>query len=59
VLYPSDWEPDLAPLLGAPMVYQQLHRWLERDLGMRFGPPAPATTPPPPPEAPADAPTVQ
>jgi hypothetical protein len=38
LLYPSDWELDLAPLMGAPMVYQQLRRWMERDLGMRFGP---------------------
>jgi hypothetical protein len=38
LLYPSDWELDLAPLIGAPMVYQQLRRWMERELGMRFGP---------------------
>jgi hypothetical protein len=37
LLYPSDWELDLAPLLGAPMVYQQLRRWMEGKLGMRFG----------------------
>ena len=30
LLYPSDWELDLAPLMGAPMVYQQLRRWMER-----------------------------
>ena len=23
--------------MGAPMVYQQLRRWMERELGMRFG----------------------
>jgi len=38
LLYPSDWELDLAPLIGAPMVYQQLRRWMERELDMRFGP---------------------
>jgi hypothetical protein len=38
LLYPSDWELDLAPLMGAPMVYQQLRRWMEQHLGMRFGP---------------------
>jgi hypothetical protein len=38
LLYPSDWELDLAPLIGAPMVYQQLRRWMERELGMHFGP---------------------
>ena len=37
LLYPSDWELDLAPLIGAPMVYQQLRRWMERELGMQFG----------------------
>ena len=37
LLYPSDWELDLAPIIGAPMVYQQLRRWMERELGMRFG----------------------
>ena len=40
ILYPSEWELDLAPLLGAPMVYQQLRRWMEDELGMRFGKPA-------------------
>ena len=25
------------PLVGAPMVYQQLRRWMERELGMTFG----------------------
>ena len=38
LLYPSDWELDLGPLIGAPMVYQQLRRWMEDELGMRFGP---------------------
>jgi hypothetical protein len=38
LLYPSDWELDLAPLIGAPMVYQQLRRWMEGELGMQFGP---------------------
>jgi hypothetical protein len=37
LLYPSDWQLDLAPLMGAPMVYQQLRRWMEGELGMRFG----------------------
>ncbi len=35
--YPSDWQLDLAPLIGAPMVYQQLRRWMEGELGMKFG----------------------
>jgi len=38
LLHPADWEVDLAPLVGAPMVYQQLRRWMERELGMTFGP---------------------
>jgi uncharacterized membrane protein YvlD (DUF360 family) len=38
LLYPSEWELDLAPLVGAPMVYQQLRRWMETELGMKFGP---------------------
>ena len=38
LLYPSDWELDLAPIMGAPMVYQQLRRWMEQELGMTFGP---------------------
>ena len=33
-----------APLMGAPMVYQQLRRWMERELGMTFGPKGAATT---------------
>ena len=37
LLHPADWELDLAPLLGAPMVYQQLRRWMEEELGMTFG----------------------
>ncbi|HEY8198429.1 MAG TPA: alkaline phosphatase family protein, partial [Candidatus Limnocylindrales bacterium] len=37
-MYPSDWEMDLAPLVGAPMVYQQLRRWMEQHLGFTFGP---------------------
>jgi hypothetical protein len=37
LLYPADWALDLAPIMGAPMVYQQLRRWMERELGMRFG----------------------
>ena len=37
LLYPSDWELDLGPLIGAPMVYQQLRAWMERELGMKFG----------------------
>ena len=37
LLHPAEWEMDLAPLLGAPMVYQQLRAWMERELGLRFG----------------------
>jgi hypothetical protein len=37
LLYPADWELDLAPLIGAPMVYQQLRRWMEGELDFRFG----------------------
>ena len=37
LLYPADWELDLAPLVGAPMVYRQLRSWMERELGFRFG----------------------
>ena len=37
LLHPADWDLDLAPLLGAPMVYQQLRRWMEGELGMTFG----------------------
>jgi Type I phosphodiesterase / nucleotide pyrophosphatase/Mycobacterial 4 TMS phage holin, superfamily IV len=37
LLYPSDWELDQGPLIGAPMVYRQLRTWMERELGMRFG----------------------
>jgi uncharacterized membrane protein YvlD (DUF360 family) len=42
LLYPADWELDLAPLIGAPMVYQQLRRWMEQHLGMTFGQTRPA-----------------
>lgn len=38
MLYPADWELDLAPLIGAPMVYRQLRRWMEDELGFVFGP---------------------
>ena len=38
LLHPAEWEVDLAPLIGAPMVYQQLRRWMETELGMTFGP---------------------
>ncbi|MFN8519562.1 MAG: phage holin family protein [Chloroflexota bacterium] len=41
LLHPAEWEVDLAPLVGAPMVYQQLRRWMEGELGMAFGPTAP------------------
>ncbi len=37
LIHPADWELDLAPLLGAPMVYQQLRRWMEAELGLEFG----------------------
>ena len=37
LLHPAEWEADLAPLIGAPMVYRQLRRWMEDELGMRFG----------------------
>ncbi len=43
LLYPADWELDLAPLIGAPMVYQQLRRWMEGELGFHFGPQTPTT----------------
>jgi uncharacterized membrane protein YvlD (DUF360 family) len=45
LLYPADWQLDLAPLVGAPMVHQQLRRWMEGELGMTFpaGRPAAAT----------------
>jgi uncharacterized membrane protein YvlD (DUF360 family) len=42
LLHPADWEVDLAPLVGAPMVYQQLRHWMETKLGMAFGPAAPS-----------------
>jgi hypothetical protein len=45
LLYPSEWELDLAPLIGAPMVYQQLRRWMETELGMKFGPHGAKATP--------------
>ena len=38
LLYPADWELDLAPLVGAPMVYQQLRRWMEQHLGFTLRP---------------------
>ncbi len=41
LLYPADWDLDLAPLIGAPMVYQQLRRWMEGEMGMTFGKPDP------------------
>ena len=49
LLHPAEWEVDLAPLVGAPMVYQQLRRWMERELGFTFGPQgaAPAAAPGP------------
>jgi hypothetical protein len=37
LLYPSDWELDEGPLVGAPAVYRQLRRWMEQHLGMTFG----------------------
>jgi hypothetical protein len=43
LLYPADWELDLAPIIGAPMVYQQLRRWMEQELGFAFGPSASKT----------------
>jgi uncharacterized membrane protein YvlD (DUF360 family) len=36
LLHPKEWEADLAPLVGAPMVYQQIRRWMERELGIAF-----------------------
>jgi len=50
LLYPSDWELDLGPLVGAPMVYQQLRRWMEGELGFTFGPNGTAPAPAPPTE---------
>ncbi len=40
LLHPSDWKMDQAPLVGAPVVYRQLRRWMEQELGFAFGPPA-------------------
>ena len=37
-LYPSDWQLDEPTLVGAPAVHRQLRRWMERELGMTFGP---------------------
>lgn len=37
LLYPSDWELDQGPLIGAPAVYRQLRHWMEAHLGMTFG----------------------
>jgi hypothetical protein len=37
LVHPAEWELDLAPLLGAPMVYRQLRGWMERELGMTLG----------------------
>ncbi|HYI22263.1 MAG TPA: alkaline phosphatase family protein [Candidatus Limnocylindrales bacterium] len=45
LLYPADWKLDLAPLIGAPMVYQQLRRWMEGELGFTFGPTGTAPAP--------------
>jgi uncharacterized membrane protein YvlD (DUF360 family) len=53
MLYPADWELDLAPLVGAPMVYQQLRRWMEGELGFHFGPAAASDV-----GSPADVPTA-
>jgi hypothetical protein len=59
LLHPREWEVNLAPLVGAPMVYQQLRQWMERELGFTFGkgatapdttantPSSPATAEPP------------
>ncbi len=48
LLHPTEWELDLAPIMGAPMVYQQLRRWMEDELGMTFGPqPKPPLKPEP------------
>ena len=45
LLHPADWDVDLGPLIGAPMVYQQLRRWMERELGFTFGPAKPPADP--------------
>lgn len=45
LLHPAEWELDLAPIVGAPMVYQQLRRWMEGELGMRLGPAGDGTGP--------------
>ena len=37
LLYPSEWELDQGPIVGAPAVYRQLRRWMEQHLGMTFG----------------------
>ncbi len=46
LLYPADWKLDMAPLVGAPMVYQQLRRWMETHLDFTFGPDGSAPAPP-------------
>ena len=54
LLHPADWDMDLGPLIGAPMVYQQLRHWMETKLGMTFGPKAPAAVPMAQPDAPPE-----
>jgi uncharacterized membrane protein YvlD (DUF360 family) len=39
VLSPADWHLDEMPLVGAPAIYRQLRRWMERELAFRFDPP--------------------
>jgi uncharacterized membrane protein YvlD (DUF360 family) len=45
LLHPAEWTVDMAPLVGAPMVYQQLRHWMETELGMTFGPKSRHTPP--------------
>ncbi|MGZ6295731.1 MAG: alkaline phosphatase family protein [Candidatus Limnocylindrales bacterium] len=58
LLYPSEWALDLAPLVGAPMVYRQLRRWMEGELGMKFGAPRSSAAAPQPVADPAPAPAT-
>jgi hypothetical protein len=37
LLYPADWKLDREPLIGAPMVYEQLRAWMEGELNFKFG----------------------
>src|SRR5204862_2819709 len=47
LLYPSDWQLDENPLVGAPAIYLQLRRWIEHQLGLSVGPARPPVQPAP------------